>query len=242
MHWIAVEALGKGPEYGPTWPLFRFFAMQGVGVLLEGAFRKATGRRTKGLWGRLWTWSWIFLWAPSAMEVVSPRPSSDPQSAETHSLTCRAPLAPSLPPVRPPRPDGRHEPRQSERRPPVPVAPERAVGPLRLGTVLEWARNKEKLQSAARCACSCKGPPEPPHGARACMTGRATGEGLHAARLASKTEGQRLLQAQVDRGRRRRRARRARDALPSALALPSHVHLDPLPSYATPLAPPNPSS
>lgn len=71
MHWVAIEALGKGPEYGPTWPLARFFLMQGVGVLLEGAFRAVTGRRTKGLLGRIWVWSWIFLWAPSAMEVVS---------------------------------------------------------------------------------------------------------------------------------------------------------------------------
>jgi hypothetical protein len=72
MHWVAIEALGKGPEFGPTWPLARFFLMQGVGVLLEGAFRAVTGRRTKGVLGRIWVWSWIFLWAPSAMEVVSP--------------------------------------------------------------------------------------------------------------------------------------------------------------------------
>lgn len=84
MHWISIEALGKGPEYGPTWPLFRFFAMQGVGVLIEGVFRKVTGRRTKGFVGRVWVWSWIFLWAPSAMEVV--RSLSPPFLSPTENL------------------------------------------------------------------------------------------------------------------------------------------------------------
>ena len=36
------------------WPTMRFFALQGLGVIIEQIFKRVTGRRVSGTLGRLW--------------------------------------------------------------------------------------------------------------------------------------------------------------------------------------------
>ena len=46
-------------------PVFEgsFFVMNGVGVLLERAWSKMTGRRVGGVYGWMWTFLWVTVWA-----------------------------------------------------------------------------------------------------------------------------------------------------------------------------------
>lgn len=41
--------------------LWAFFLLSGVGCALEIAFKAATGRRVRGLAGRIWCWSYTFI-------------------------------------------------------------------------------------------------------------------------------------------------------------------------------------
>ena len=39
-----------------------FWVMNGVGVVLERVWKKVTGKRVGGVWGRTWTVGWLLLW------------------------------------------------------------------------------------------------------------------------------------------------------------------------------------
>ena len=54
-HDLAAYTLPGPMDFRPT----MFFALQGVGVLLEDSYRKLTGRRVGGLVGRVWTYLFV---------------------------------------------------------------------------------------------------------------------------------------------------------------------------------------
>ncbi|KIN96658.1 hypothetical protein M404DRAFT_162656, partial [Pisolithus tinctorius Marx 270] len=60
-HIIELRAVGRGSNIAVQ---VGFFALNGVGVLLERAWAKRTGRRLKGsVYGWIWTFSWMGLLA-----------------------------------------------------------------------------------------------------------------------------------------------------------------------------------
>ena len=46
--------------------VMRFFFLSGVGAACEGLFKRMTGRKVRGKWGRLWTWIFFFVAGRSA--------------------------------------------------------------------------------------------------------------------------------------------------------------------------------
>ncbi|KAH7096716.1 hypothetical protein BKA62DRAFT_833783 [Auriculariales sp. MPI-PUGE-AT-0066] len=56
-HDFGMYAMGRGLDSRVFW----FFFGQGILIIAEHAFRKITGRRVGGVWGRVWTISVIFL-------------------------------------------------------------------------------------------------------------------------------------------------------------------------------------
>ncbi|KAI5984675.1 hypothetical protein EDD15DRAFT_2375114 [Pisolithus albus] len=60
-HVIEFRAVGRG---GGVMAVGGFFVMNGVGVLLERAWSQkvSPGRRVRGIWGWIWTFSWMALW------------------------------------------------------------------------------------------------------------------------------------------------------------------------------------
>lgn len=50
-------------------PVFALFLLSGFGCALEVMFKRITGRKVKGFWGRVWTWAWMLTtgrWAANA--------------------------------------------------------------------------------------------------------------------------------------------------------------------------------
>jgi hypothetical protein len=58
-HDFGLWGMGRGSDF-PS--VGGFFLMMGVGVVLEGLWRKVSGRRTGGWIGRIWTLTWIIGW------------------------------------------------------------------------------------------------------------------------------------------------------------------------------------
>ncbi|KAF5382653.1 hypothetical protein D9615_002704 [Tricholomella constricta] len=58
-HECAMYSMGRGFDHTVS----LFFTMQGPILVLERVWRKVTGRRVGGLFGRLWVYSILFLWA-----------------------------------------------------------------------------------------------------------------------------------------------------------------------------------
>ncbi|WVO13227.1 hypothetical protein L204_100840 [Cryptococcus depauperatus] len=40
-------------------PIFMLFPLSGLGCALEVMFKRQTGRKVRGLWGRVWAWAWM---------------------------------------------------------------------------------------------------------------------------------------------------------------------------------------
>ena len=59
LHDTGLRGMGRGAD---TLPVAGFFLMNGVGVVMEHAWKQATGRRVSGIIGWLWTFSWLVLW------------------------------------------------------------------------------------------------------------------------------------------------------------------------------------
>ncbi|KAI9462731.1 membrane bound O-acyl transferase family-domain-containing protein [Boletus coccyginus] len=59
LHEIGIQGMGRGAD---TLPGVVFFVMHGVGVVMEHAWKQATGRRVGGITGWLWMSSWLVLW------------------------------------------------------------------------------------------------------------------------------------------------------------------------------------
>ncbi|THV02797.1 hypothetical protein K435DRAFT_652611, partial [Dendrothele bispora CBS 962.96] len=60
LHYLGLWGMGKGSS---IFGMIGFFLMMGVGVTLEGLFKKVTGMRTEGWLGRIWTFLWLIGWA-----------------------------------------------------------------------------------------------------------------------------------------------------------------------------------
>lgn len=60
LHYFGLKAMGRG---GHPVVVFGFFIMQGIGLILEGIWKRCTGLRVDGFWGLLWTWLWVVFWA-----------------------------------------------------------------------------------------------------------------------------------------------------------------------------------
>ena len=58
-HVVGQWSLGNGER--PFYSLF-FFLINGVGILLEEAWERATGRKIGGMVGWLWTFAWVLWW------------------------------------------------------------------------------------------------------------------------------------------------------------------------------------
>jgi hypothetical protein len=52
--------MGRGTN---SWAVTGFFLMMGVGVILEGIFKKVTGVRVGGWGGYIWAMCWTLGWA-----------------------------------------------------------------------------------------------------------------------------------------------------------------------------------
>ena len=58
-HDIEIRAVGRG---GNSLVEVGFFVMNGVGILVERAWAKARSCRVRGIYGWIWTFSWLALW------------------------------------------------------------------------------------------------------------------------------------------------------------------------------------
>ncbi|KAF8835273.1 hypothetical protein BDN67DRAFT_975519 [Paxillus ammoniavirescens] len=59
VHDIEFRSLGRG---GNSLVVTGFFVMNGVGIVLERVWKHVCGRRVGGIWGWIWTFSWMALW------------------------------------------------------------------------------------------------------------------------------------------------------------------------------------
>jgi len=60
LHYLGLKSMERG---GYPIAVFGFFIMHGIGVLLEGIWKRCTGMRVGGFFGLVWTWFWVLLWA-----------------------------------------------------------------------------------------------------------------------------------------------------------------------------------
>ena len=60
LHCLGFWGLGRGVE---ACGADVFFVFMGVGMMLEGVWRRTTGRRVGGFWGWAWTMAWIVSWS-----------------------------------------------------------------------------------------------------------------------------------------------------------------------------------
>jgi len=59
IHHLGLWGVGYGTEFSTAGG---FFLLMGVGVIIEGAFERATGSPVRGWWGWLWAMSWVLVW------------------------------------------------------------------------------------------------------------------------------------------------------------------------------------
>ncbi|KAF9017639.1 hypothetical protein BDZ89DRAFT_1074661 [Hymenopellis radicata] len=60
LHFIGGWGMGKGADW---WPLAGFFLVNGVGLLLENAWKTVMGSRVEGIFGWVWTMVFVAFWA-----------------------------------------------------------------------------------------------------------------------------------------------------------------------------------
>ncbi|KAJ7637606.1 membrane bound O-acyl transferase family-domain-containing protein [Mycena polygramma] len=60
LHFVGLWGMGKGADIR----VICFFLMMGVGVVLEGFWRRVAGFRVGGWWGWVWTLFWVLAFAP----------------------------------------------------------------------------------------------------------------------------------------------------------------------------------
>jgi hypothetical protein len=58
-HALELRAVGRG---GNILVVVGFFVMSGVGIVLERFWKRVSGRSVRGIWGWIWTFSWLALW------------------------------------------------------------------------------------------------------------------------------------------------------------------------------------
>jgi len=66
LHDWGLWGMGRGADF---WNVGGFFLVNGVGVVLEGLFRKAAGSRVGGPVGWVWTMVWIIGWSHLLVEA-----------------------------------------------------------------------------------------------------------------------------------------------------------------------------
>ncbi|KAK0498868.1 hypothetical protein EDD18DRAFT_53665 [Armillaria luteobubalina] len=66
LHLMSHWGLGRGSEW---WTIGGYFIIQGVGVVLEGIWKKLTGRRVGGVLGWIWTAAWVVGWCNFMMDA-----------------------------------------------------------------------------------------------------------------------------------------------------------------------------
>ncbi|KAF8841251.1 hypothetical protein BDN67DRAFT_901941 [Paxillus ammoniavirescens] len=59
LHDVGMRGMGRGPD---SLQVMGFFLMHGVGVMMEGVWKRVTGRRVGGLVGWLWVVTWFVIW------------------------------------------------------------------------------------------------------------------------------------------------------------------------------------
>ena len=70
LHDIGMRGMGRGAD---TLPVVCFFLIHGVGILMEHAYKRATGRRVGGIIGWLWVLSWLVLWGQLVVDAWARR-------------------------------------------------------------------------------------------------------------------------------------------------------------------------
>lgn len=68
VHAFGLWGLGRGGEFIKV---IGFFVMMGVGILLEYSWKKLTGSRVDGFFGRVWTFVWLLTWGHFLVEAWS---------------------------------------------------------------------------------------------------------------------------------------------------------------------------
>lgn len=53
----------------PNWIVTRSFLWMGLGLTAEISFKKITGRRVHGWWGRIWFWSFVVVAARGLVDA-----------------------------------------------------------------------------------------------------------------------------------------------------------------------------
>lgn len=59
LHYLGLWGMGQGTEF---WTVGTFFIMMGVGVVLEGVWKKLTGHKVEGILGKVWATFWLVSW------------------------------------------------------------------------------------------------------------------------------------------------------------------------------------
>ncbi|KAG8221636.1 hypothetical protein J3R82DRAFT_1915 [Butyriboletus roseoflavus] len=67
---LGMRGMGRGSD---TLPVMGFFLAHGAGILMEHAWKLATGRRVGGVIGWLWVMSWCILWGHLLVDVWARR-------------------------------------------------------------------------------------------------------------------------------------------------------------------------
>jgi hypothetical protein len=66
MHHYGLLAMGRGGEF---WKVFGFFFVMGVGLVVEGLYKKVTGRKVRGFIGFIWTMVWLLGWGHMVVDA-----------------------------------------------------------------------------------------------------------------------------------------------------------------------------
>jgi hypothetical protein len=70
LHDLGLWGMGKGLELQSVGG---FFVMMGVGVVLEGMWKKSSGKMVGGWFGRLWATTWLIGWGHMLIDAWSRR-------------------------------------------------------------------------------------------------------------------------------------------------------------------------
>ncbi|KAN0101097.1 Membrane bound O-acyl transferase family domain containing protein [Tylopilus felleus] len=71
LHDVGTQGMGRDTD--DTLPVVGFFLIHGVGVLMEDAWKQATGKRVGGIIGWLWVISWLVLWGQLVVDAWARR-------------------------------------------------------------------------------------------------------------------------------------------------------------------------
>ncbi|KAF5367025.1 hypothetical protein D9758_004039 [Tetrapyrgos nigripes] len=73
LHLVGLWGMGRGINMWDVFGMVGFFVMMGFGILLEGLYKRITGKRVAGWLGRIWTLIWLEVWATFLVDAWARR-------------------------------------------------------------------------------------------------------------------------------------------------------------------------